>query len=207
MTPKKPLADVSLWVLVFSNVFTIVLAISEQWNLSTVMWVYWSQSVIIGIFNFVRILQLKAFSVEGFKINGVPAQETKATKISTAFFFLFHFGIFHLVYMVFLLAGSPANRETGIPFADMPFILLSTGIFFCNHLFSYVLHRRETNGHKPNIGAIMFYPYARIIPMHLTILFGGFVGSALPFFLLLKTGADAVMHTVEHSMFSGKKNT
>jgi hypothetical protein len=46
----------------------------------------------------------------------------------------------------------------------------------------------------------MFYPYARIIPMHLTISFGSLSGDALPLFLVLKTFADATMHIVEHNV-------
>ena len=50
----------------------------------------------------------------------------------------------------------------------------------------------------------MFFPYIRIIPMHLMIVagvsvFGGSTG-ALIIFLLLKTAADAAMHFVEHAM-------
>ena len=46
------------------------------------------------------------------------------------------------------------------------------------------------------------FPYARIIPMHLTILLGSyFVGGAegtLIIFLALKTLADVLMHMIEH---------
>ena len=46
----------------------------------------------------------------------------------------------------------------------------------------------------------MIYPYARIIPMHLTIIIGATFVNALPFFLVLKTFSDAVMHVVEHKV-------
>src|SRR3989338_7760044 len=69
--------------------------------------------------------------------------------------------------------------------------------FFVNHLFSYFYNRpRDTK--KPNIGALMFYPYARIIPMHFTIFLSSSFLGALPVFLILKTFSDAVMHIVEH---------
>jgi|CXWL01.1.fsa_nt_gi hypothetical protein len=49
---------------------------------------------------------------------------------------------------------------------------------------------------------LMFLPYARILPMHLTILAGGAMTAAgTAAFLLfggLKLFADALMHTVEH---------
>ena len=45
----------------------------------------------------------------------------------------------------------------------------------------------------------MFHPYIRIIPMHITIVAGSIFASAmLPFFLILKTFSDVLMHIVEH---------
>lgn len=55
---------------------------------------------------------------------------------------------------------------------------------------------------KPNLGTLVFYPYLRIIPMHLTILWGTQMGGgAMLFFMLIKTVADAGMHIVEHNLF------
>jgi hypothetical protein len=49
----------------------------------------------------------------------------------------------------------------------------------------------------------MFFPYGRIIPMHFTIIFGGWFGAestgALLIFLVLKTLADVIMHMAEHA--------
>jgi len=46
----------------------------------------------------------------------------------------------------------------------------------------------------------MFFPYARIIPMHLTIIFGMLLGKgAIVLFLTLKTLADMIMHVLEHN--------
>ncbi len=62
----------------------------------------------------------------------------------------------------------------------------------------------------PNIGTIMFFPYARVIPMHLTIVIGGHFtkGSqgALILFLALKTIADLIMHMIEHAEARQKTN-
>ena len=61
---------------------------------------------------------------------------------------------------------------------------------------------RDFRDHKPNLGAIMFYPYLRILPMHLTIILGSAVSSAaLPLFIALKTAADCGMHLVERTLF------
>jgi hypothetical protein len=61
---------------------------------------------------------------------------------------------------------------------------------------------------KADIGKIMFFPYMRIAPMRLTMLFGGFPAllmrsqfakpAALVLSLCIKTAADAGMHIIEH---------
>lgn len=195
---RNPFGDLSLWFLLFSNIATIFFAITENWNLSTILWVYWFQSITIGFFNFVRILRLKESSTEGFTINGRPAQLTQGIKLFIAFFFLFHFGLFHFIYLIFLLSGIITKAYGNTPnSAEVKYILLTALIFFINHLFSYFYNKpRDTR--KQNIGSLMLYPYARIIPMHLTIILGPLFGGALPLFLILKTFADAIMHVVEH---------
>src|SRR3989344_624904 len=48
--------DSSTLGLLLSNVIVIVLAVAQKWDISTALWVYWLQSIIIGFFNFLRIL-------------------------------------------------------------------------------------------------------------------------------------------------------
>ena len=61
---------------------------------------------------------------------------------------------------------------------------------------------RDFRDRKPNLGTIMFYPYLRIIPMHLTIIIGSTATSlALPLFIVLNTLSDAGMHKIEHALF------
>ncbi len=80
-------------------------------------------------------------------------------------------------------------------------VLYASLVFFINHLLSHFLNRQEDCKKIKNIGAMMFFPYARIIPMHLIIAtglhaFGGPI--SLVVFMLLKTFADVVMHVIEH---------
>jgi len=192
------LNDLSLWFLLFSNIITIFLAIKENWNLSTIMWIYWFQSVIIGFFNFIRMFQLKKFSTEGVKIDGQFVQPNNSTKFRLSFFFLFHYGFFHFGYLVFLL------NYASLQIVGLKYILLTALIFFINHLFSYI-YNKPYDTKKQNIGTLMFYPYARIIPMHLVIIFGSIFGGALTSFLILKTFADAIMHIIEHKVLRREK--
>jgi len=195
----NPFLDKSLWLLFTVNLFTIFLAISQEWKLTTLMWIYWFQSITIGFFNFIRIFQLKEFTTENYKINNVQAEPTQYTKISSAFFFLFHFGGFHFVYLLFLFVFSIVGIFGEVPsINEFLWILITSVLFFVNHLFSYLYNKPKDN-QKPNIGTLVFYPYARILPMHLTIVgFGFIINNSLLLFLILKTFADCIMHVVEH---------
>jgi hypothetical protein len=189
-------SDWSSVTLTGSNLVTLAMALAENWNAGTLLWVYWGQSVIIGFFNFLRMLSLKQFSTEGVKANDKPVDPTPETRRSMAFFFLLHYGGFHLVYLIFLVglaAKGLANLEA------MGLCLVA---FLVNHAFSYAYNLRSDRRNVRNIGTLMVFPYARILPMHLTIIFG----SALPWnrgvlllFLSLKTLADLIMHVIEHA--------
>src|SRR3989344_790985 len=65
------LIDPSTISLVFANILVIFAALFEHWDTATVLWIYWLQSVIIGLFTFVNIITLKDFSTQNFKINNV----------------------------------------------------------------------------------------------------------------------------------------
>src|SRR3989344_96693 len=113
------------------------------------------------------------------------------------FFFLFHYGLFHAGYFFFLLTGKFAETRGSVSDSvGLKFIVVTAMLFFINHLFSY-FYNKPKDTEKQNIGSLMFYPYLRIIPMHLTIISSSFF-TALIAFLLLKTFADVAMHIVEH---------
>jgi hypothetical protein len=120
-----------------------------------------------------------------------------------ASFFAIHYGIFHVVYLVFLIVGIFIPMfGSGMPeWKEVGFVSV---LFFANHLFSFVFNQQR-DSHKQNIGTVMMYPYARILPMHLTIIVGAFV-NALPLFLILKALADAGMHVFEHALLRKGSN-
>lgn len=181
---KDIASDSSLWSLLLSNGVTIVLALTLEWSLPTLLLIYWIQSVEIGIFSVVRILQ--------------PADGSGCSKYGDALSFILHYGMFHLAYLAFILSalvGEGSVQDS----VDIIFIAVSSVLFFVNHLFSYLKNRpKETK--KQNRTALMVYPYVRIVPMHLTIVLGGLTGAGLLLFLVLKTFADVVMHSVQHAM-------
>ena len=185
--------------LVASNALTIAIALWQQWPLGLLLWPYWLQSVIIGVFSYRRMRGLHRFSTEGFRINGRAAEPTESTQRQTAGFFALHYGAFHLVYAIFL-------TEQKMPAQDWLWVAVAGIAFYFNHRDSHRRFREADRQGEPNIGALMFLPYLRVLPMHLMIIFGvGFMGGgpfAVLLFALLKTVADCAMHVAEHRILS-----
>lgn len=174
------------------NSGVIVSAALGDWALSTIVACYWLQSVIIGLFQARKMSDLKEFSTDGLKINGRAVEPTPATRRKVVLFFLMHYGIFHAGY-----AGIIWSMST----PSWPQVLLAGVAFFANHFYSYMANRHVAPGRIPNIGSMMFFPYIRIIPMHVFIGLGGLAAGSrfgLTFFLVLKTLADGAMHAIEH---------
>lgn len=188
--------DGSVWSLVAANVLAVGVALWQGWGAAPLMLLYWGQSVVIGIANVFRMLALERFSTENFTINNRPVEPTTATKIQVAAFFAVHYGFFHFVYLMFI--GFRGGAESLVS----PWFWACTAAFALNHLWSYRYNRDLDRQGTPNIGTLMFTPYIRIVPMHLTIIFGGMLFDgrfALLLFGALKTVADVVMHFVEHA--------
>lgn len=208
----------SSWGIIVSNLAVIFFAIVDKLSAVDVMWVYWIQSVIIGIINFFRILLLKNFSTKGFKSNNKNLPPTKATKISTAIFFLLHYGFFHLVYAAFL-GAFPFITGDKEAFSGGYYLLFTALFFLINYGFEFYKEQTTQTDEIPNLGAIMFMPYYRIIPMHLTIIFGGFIaasgsfiGTDSSFIVILmlmgiKTIVDLGTHSKDVLSGSGKKQS
>lgn len=186
--------------LIAANAVTLAMALAFRWPLSALLWPYWIQSVVIGYFSRKRMLALDQFSIEGYEPDERETEPTEDTKRSSATFFTLHYGFFHFVYAVFI--GSRASELApwdwlGIAIAGISFVW--------NHRQSYLRNIEADTRGKPNLGTMMFLPYLRVIPMHLTILIGGALSAAfspvaIVFFCLMKTGADVVMHRIEHRL-------
>lgn len=203
---KENLLKPPILSLLISNILIAVYAVIDNLSVLDILWVYWIQSVIIGLFNFFKMITLKEFSTEGFKQINKEVLPTRTTKISSSVFFLFHYGFFHVIYAVFLTSFSDFNFS-GPRGVDGIYLLVSSGMFVISYFFEFVKEKEEVSNELPNIGTIMFAPYVRIIPMHLIIIFGGFIGMigtvfsvsadlvVLALFIILKAGVDVISHS------------
>lgn len=183
----------SIWSLVLVNAVALGVALAAGWSLADLMPVYWIQNVIVGTSYFARILGLEKFSAANFYLADRSVERLPATKRQTAFFFLAHFGAFHLGYLVFIASEYPGVLHAGLGLA-------TCGIAFgINDYLSHRYYRELDRQGTPNVVRLMFTPYMRLIPMHLAVVFGAVALDSAEglLFVVLKTVADVVMHYVE----------
>jgi len=213
--PGDLIHNIPVISLIFANIVTIVLAILGNWDVATVMFVYWAQSVIIGLFTVVSILSADSSALAADLQK--PVDERGGSKKITprfawvytymlAGFFTLHYGLFHWGYFTFIVDSGLFGN---VNFADTN-LWLSCGFFFANHLYSHITYRHEGQKGAGYVNEQFFTPYRRIIPMHLTIIFGSIVilalmvagiSSTMPvlvLFLLLKTYSDISAHRIRH---------
>jgi len=219
----KARSDSSLIALTLSNILTIGIALYEGWDVAAVIVVYWAQSVLIGVMTVIRMLDMpmeamlrgkgkaKAGSPDEMVQLGGMAPE-KAFGYAKAFiagFFCIHYGMFHYGYYQFInpprVLSMLWQADQGAYWSLIGAILL----FGANHAFSFI-RNREKDRKEANLAALMFGPYHRIAPMHVTIIFGSMLAMALEFagyganrpvllfFLIVKTYADRQAHTAGH---------
>src|SRR5262245_10597559 len=190
--------------LLLSNALAAGMALVLRWPLETLLWPYWIQSVIIGWYSRKRILALKNFSTDGFTMHDKPVPvEPKSLKLTAGFFSL-HYGFFHVGYLAFLLGkGDPLGMWDWLGVGS---VAVS---FLISHRKSFEQNIAADARGRPNLGALMFLPYLRILPMHFTIILGQSIGGngalTVLLFSALKTGADLGMHYANHAVLQKAK--
>jgi hypothetical protein len=177
------------------NLGVIFFAVRDNWSLAAILMSYLAQSVVIGIFQAIKMSDLKVFSTGGYKINNRPVPPTPTVKWIVVLIFVVHYGLFQFGYAKFILDILGAGT------VYWPDVMLSGMAFYANHLFSYFMNRDRASARIPNIKNMMVFPYVRILPMHAFIMAGALTAAehfALVFFLILKTLADEATHAIEH---------
>jgi hypothetical protein len=213
-------------VLVLVNLIPLVGVVFFGWSGFNIIFLYWSENVIIGFYNVLKMLTAGAI--------GDPSAEAKkpsdpgylsarllamASAIFYAGFFTFHYGLFTYVHGIFVvalckimpaqLAGQPVEPLFGLePYVKESF---SSGLWvaflalFLSHGFSFVanfLYRREYR--RVSAADLLMAPYGRVVVLHLTIIFGAFLGALVGFptglvalLVLIKIGLDLALHLKE----------
>lgn len=197
---KKVAIDPSFWILLIVNCYLVYKYEKNPDIFSTLVWLYWSQSIIYGFFTFLTIRTTPEPEIKASERNVAESEGKPGGKITssdaTAWFFVFHYGFFHLVYFVFLLTLTKMNLF------DWQFFKYCLAIFFIGQLANFIQHKLKKQKAPVDFGRLLAIPYLRIIPMHLCILVPAFLNVAsLTVFLVLKVVADAVMYVATNSNY------
>jgi hypothetical protein len=188
-------ADRAMRGIVVSNAITIAVVLLTGGALPDLLWPYWLQSIVIGWYARKRMLALTNFTTTGLTMNDAPVPATPEGARRAADFFALHYGLFHFGYLVFLTSFTLQGDATA---ALWTVVLGFT--FVPSHRASHREHVEADVRGRPNLGTLMFLPYARVVPMHLMVMLGTVLGSGSGVLLFgaLKTVADLAMHHVEH---------
>lgn len=176
----------SIIALIAANTVPLAGVIWLDWAVFDVMILYWAENVVIGVINVLRMLTCKSKS--GFFM--VP-------------FFAVHYGMFCFGHY----SAVTALFGDGHWLKPLWFAVAAIAI---SHLISFGVNfigRREYE--RTTMSQLMQRPYGRIIILHVTIIAGGFLVTALdnPFWMLpvlvvVKTSIDLRMHMAERQVFA-----
>jgi hypothetical protein len=189
----------SLSVILISNLAILIIAVFQNQSISSLVLLFWAQSLFIGIFNWLRILSIKHLSSKyGILKNSVP---NIFLKFFIASFFAIHYGLFQLVHLVFILFILNYFSD----FSSDVSILLIVSVFV-GELFQFIQNFRSDRNVERNIVFIMFLPYPRILVMHAFIivsvwlLFTQSGGVFIAIFMALKTVGELVGQGIESAI-------
>lgn len=181
--------DPEFYFLIFYNGLLFYLFYTERIDARAVIWGYYLQSLFVG-FQYVGLSTIK-------KIKATRSLFPISQHAFTLFFIV-HFGIFHLVYFVFLTNMS-AYGEVEKVFSLLEFLKLSAGAMLINTLFLFLREGLTWTDDYPKPTVIT--AYLRIIPIHLFIIFTPMAGSGISLsgfslFILLKLVVDIFIYRV-----------
>jgi hypothetical protein len=220
-----PKLTLSIALLIAANLAPLVGVLWFGWDAGVVILVYWTENLVVGFYNILRMLTLKpehTFLQLG-KLFSVP-------------FFCVHFGGFCAIHGAILMALIMEENawESPRPGMDLPGPLIFLGLLVSvvsavwdarppgtgwivgclvlSHGVSFVYnHFVKGEYTRLTLGDLMSRPYKRIALLHIAILAGAvpimMLGSPTPLLVILvvmKIGLDSVLHAWTHRKAAAK---
>jgi hypothetical protein len=189
---KVELGSVSSVALIVANLIPLGGVVFLSWTVGDVLLLFWAESAVIGIYNLARMWVIGRWRV-----------------LFYGPFFLGHYGGFMVVHLLFIyglmIPGGDASVSVSRVLDDFLVLYPALIALFISHGVSFYLNflgRKEYE--TTSLQEQMSEPYKRIIVMHLTIIFGGFLVMmldnklpALVLMIVLKVGVDLRAHLGE----------
>ncbi len=177
-------------LLVLVNLLPLAGVLFWDWSVYVIVLLFWAENVIVGAFNVARFWVLWRYRNDSKMVLFIP-------------FFCFHFGLFTLVHLGFVIALFAPDHGPVLPLGllAVPFLalVLSHAVSFFTHFIGQGEYKQATPEE------LMAQPYARVLALQVVIIAGGFLvgwmGSPISALLLLvvaKIAIDVGTHRREH---------
>jgi len=196
----------SVLSLVVANLFPVLGVLFLRWDVFLLLVLFWTENLVIGVYTVLKML---------FASTGNAGPVAKAFYIP---FFCVHYGVFTLVHGIFVLvlfggflSGEPSFPGTVPAWQQVMQHQLGWGVlalFFSHGISFFSNYLRGGEYRRSSLSDLMRQPYGRVVILHLTIIFSGFLlvllGSPAVGLLLLiaiKTAVDIRAHQREHAKY------
>ena len=214
-------------VLILANLIPVVGVLLYQWDVLSILLLYWAESVVIGVLNVARMVACDSGNVmQGMLAlanrpvpdelrENMPQIAGAALKFFLIPFFVVHYGMFcfgHLTAVVGIFGSGGISLRAGSALAELwqATFWIAVAAVFASHLYSFFANFIGEGEYKrANLMLLMRRPYGRIIAMHVAIVLGAglvmWLGSPLPMLLILiliKTFLDIRLHEKERGRLS-----
>lgn len=197
--------DSTAVLLILANLVPLYGVLVWDWEVFAVLFLFWTENIVIGIFNAARMLAARASEPLAW-----------AEKLFLIGFFCVHYGLFTAIHGTFVISlfGGGEDRPDVI---ENPAVIgdiiaeqqlaIPVAALFVSHGYSFLVNfllRGEYRHTSPK--TLMARPYSRIVLLHLTILAGGALVQALEtpligliLLIALKIAMDLHAHIRSHT--------
>ena len=162
---RTPPAGLQAMVIVATNLVPVAGVLFFDWEVFTILFLYWLENVVVGFFNVLKMW----------------LQPGRALLIP---FFMVHYGLFMLVHglaVVGLFLEPQSTADFVAAMTDRWVTLgVALGLLVFEHGYSYYHSFLASGEYKEPSGIPqMLRPYGRLVVMHLTLIFGAMAVLAL----------------------------
>jgi hypothetical protein len=194
--------NVSIISLLIVNIFPIIGVTFFNWDLSSIIFLYWLENIVIGFYTVLKMIRIENKNYIGKSLQKDGQTKEYMLKIPLILFFIVHYGMFtlgHGIFLIFLL--TPNLKMSGTILVGLVSLFISHGISYQRNFINKSEFKKKSSILQ------MFAPYPRVIIMHLTVLFGSYLMislnlktfGALLILITSKTAVDLITHIIVHN--------
>lgn len=176
--PKVPFDRRKAWpliVVISLNLIPVAGVLFWGWSAFALIVLYWLENLVVGVRTLLSMVANAA----------VTGGESWFAALFLGAFFTFHYGLFCFGHGVFVMAmfGGNLNGDTILDlgagvralFAAQTNLLIGFASIVAWQLVQFILFITRGEVRRTTVFDLMGAPYPRIIALHVTIIFGGFV--------------------------------